>query len=136
MSGARVFFDTNVLLYLLSEESAKADRAEQTLAQGGFISVQVLNEFASVALGKFKMTHAEVRETLDTVRAMCKVEPLTVGSHDLALQLAERYGYSIYDSTILASALKAKCVTVFSEDMQDGQLIEGSLVIRNPFAIR
>ena len=67
---------------------------------------------------------------------MCKVEPLTVGSHDLALQLAERYGYSIYDSTILASALKAKCVTVFSEDMQDGQLIEGSLVIRNPFAIR
>ena len=40
MSGARVFFDTNVLLYLLSEESAKADRAEQTLAQGGFISVQ------------------------------------------------------------------------------------------------
>ena len=133
MSGARVFFDTNVLLYLLSEESAKADRAEQTLAQGGFISVQVLNEFASVALGKFKMTHAEVRETLDTVRAMCKVEPLTMASHDLALQLAERYGYTIYDSTILASALKAKCVTVFSEDMQDGQIIEGCLFICNPF---
>ena len=47
------------------------------------------------------MTHAEVRETLDTVRALCKVEPLTAGSHDLALQLAERYGYSIYDSTIM-----------------------------------
>jgi len=61
MSGARVFFDTNVLLYLFSEESAKADRAEQTLAQGGFISVQVLHEFASVALGSTLLRPTDLR---------------------------------------------------------------------------
>ena len=49
MSGSEDFFDTNVLLYLLSADAAKADRAEELLAIGGTISVQVLNEFADVA---------------------------------------------------------------------------------------
>ena len=55
MSAADVFFDTNVLLYLLSDDATKADRAESLLASGGTISVQVLNEFASVAAGKLAM---------------------------------------------------------------------------------
>ena len=46
MRGGDVFFDTNVLLYLISEDITKADRAETLLALGGVISVQVLNEFA------------------------------------------------------------------------------------------
>lgn len=133
MNGAN-FFDTNVLLYLLSEDPAKADQAEKTLSQGGVISVQVLNEFASVASRKLKMPYDEIREILDTVRAICKVESVTLGIHDLALELAERYGYTVYDSVILAAALKTQCATVYSEDMQDGQIIEGQLVIRNPFA--
>jgi predicted nucleic acid-binding protein len=135
MSGTKPFFDTNVLLYLFSEDTAKADRAEATMAKGGVISVQVLNEFASVASRKLHMTYPEIREALETVRAICKIEPLTVDTHERGLQLAERYGFSVYDAMIAASALRSGCTILYTEDLQDGQTIEGRLLIRNPFAV-
>ena len=70
MSAAEAFFDTSVLLYLLSNDTQKADRVETLLAEQGTISVQVLNEFAAVAIRKLKMPVSEVREILDTVRAV------------------------------------------------------------------
>lgn len=133
MSAADRFFDTNVLLYLLSGDDAKADQAEATLASGGVISVQVLNEFAAVAARKLKMPMADIREVLATIRAVCKVVPVSEETHDKGLELAERYGLSIYDAMIVASALLAVCKLLLSEDMQNGQTIEGSLEIRNPF---
>ena len=135
MSADKAFFDTNVLLYLLSGDEVKADRAEELIASGGVISVQVLNEFASVASCKLRMTYPEIREVLETVRAVCKIEPLTVDTHELGLQLAERYGFSLYDAMIAASALWAGCGILYTEDLQDGQTLEGRLIIRNPFAI-
>ena len=134
MKGTQRFIDTNVLLYLLSSDEAKADRAEETLAGGGVLSVQVLNEFASVASRKLKMSIAEIREALATVRALCKIVPISEDTHDLGLQIAERYGMSIYDSMVIASALLAGCKALLSEDLQDGQIIEGCLEIRNPFS--
>ena len=77
MSGARSFFDTNVLLYLQSAGAAKADRAEELIAGGGVISVQVLNEFVAVATRKLAMSLAEIRDVLSVVRSLCAVEPLT-----------------------------------------------------------
>lgn len=136
MSAADPFLDTNILLYLLSGDAEKADSAEALLAAGGVISVQVLNEFASVASRKLAMPMAEIREVLATLRAVFKVVPLTEETHDLALSLAERYGYSIYDAIILAAALQAGCQTLVTEDMQDGQIIEGQLKIWNPFSKR
>ncbi len=133
MSGAETFFDTNVVLYLLSADTAKADRAEELLASGGIISVQVLNEFAAVASRKLRMSWPEIREVLAQVRAVCNVEPMSVDTHDRAAQLAERYGLSIYDALIVAAALLAGCSTLYSEDMQNGQVIERQLTIRNPF---
>lgn len=133
---AKAFFDTNVLLYLLSAEETKADRAEEFVAQGGTISVQVLNEFASVATRKLRMTHAEVRETLEPIRALCTVTPLTLETHDRALQIAERYGFSIYDALIVSAALLAGCPMLYSEDLQDGQIIDGVLTVTNPFKVR
>lgn len=127
------FFDSNVLLYLLSADDARADRAEALLAQGGHISVQVLNEFASVATRKRAMTHAEVREALAPIRALYRVHPLTEALHDLGLDIAERYQLSLYDAMIVAAALIAGCTTLYSEDMQDGLMIQDSLRIRNPF---
>jgi predicted nucleic acid-binding protein len=132
MSAADIFFDTNVLLYLLSADATKADRAEQLLTAGGLVSVQVLNEFASVAAGKLAMPLVEIREILSTIRAVCNVKPLDVETHELGLELAERYRYSIYDSMVLAAALRAGCSTVFSEDFQHGQKID-RLTIINPF---
>jgi predicted nucleic acid-binding protein len=133
MSGADRFFDTNVLLYLLSADVAKADRAEAELSGGGVVSVQVLNEFASVTSRKLNMSIAETRESLSVIRAVCKVVPISEETHDRGLDIAERYGLSVYDAMIVASALLAGCTTVLSEDMQDGQLLDGRLTIRNPF---
>jgi predicted nucleic acid-binding protein len=133
MPGAKVFFDTNVLLYLLSADALKADRAEELLASGGIVSVQVLNEFAAVASRKLAMSYSEIRDALAPIRTICEVEPLTIESHDRALEIAERYGFSIYDATIVAAALNAGCEILYSEDLQDGQVIE-KLTIRNPFS--
>jgi predicted nucleic acid-binding protein len=133
MSAAEPFFDTNVLLYLLSADTAKADRAESLLASGGTISVQVLNEFASVGLRKLAMSVAELREVLEPVRSVCRVEPVTEDTHDRALALNERYGFAFYDALLIAAALRAGCARLYSEDLQHGQLIDRQLRILNPF---
>lgn len=94
MSASEHFIDTNVLLYLLSGDPGKADRAEQVIQTGGTISVQVLNEFASVASRKLKMSIAEIREILDTIRDVLEVSPLTEESHALGSRIAEQYRLS------------------------------------------
>jgi len=133
MKAAERFFDTNVLLYLLSADQDKADRAEAALTAGGSVSVQVLNEFASVASRKLGMPIPEIREALAAIRAVCRVEPVSEDTHDLGLKVAERYGLSVYDSMIVASALLAGCKSLLTEDMQDGQTFDGRLKVRNPF---
>jgi len=131
--GSKKFLDTNVLLYLLSADTDTAQRAEELLADGGVISVQVLNEFASVASRKLRMTIPEIHECLDPIRGICGVEPITLETHLRGLDLAERYGFSVYDSMIIAAALLAGCKIVYSQDWQDGQRIDG-LLISNPFS--
>lgn len=130
--SAADFFDTNVLLYLLSADTAKADRAERLVASSGIVSVQVLNEFASVAARKLAMPIAEIKTVLSTIRAACTVKALDVPTHELGLDLAARYRYAIYDCMILAAALRAGCSTLYSEDFQDGQRVH-RLTITNPF---
>lgn len=134
MSEASAFFDTNVLLYLLSKDAAKAERAEALLAECGVISVQVLNELAAVASRKIGLSWPEIHEILRTARALCRVEPLTVATHERGLAVAERYGFSIYDSLIVAAALLAGCDVLWTEDLQDGQCVEDQLTVKNPFA--
>jgi predicted nucleic acid-binding protein len=133
MSAADNFFDTSVLLYLLSAEAPKADRVEQLLTDRGTISVQVLNEFAAVALRKLGMPLREVREILDTVRVVCAVEPVTVATHDRGLAIHERYGFSLYDSVRVSAALIAGTKVFYTEDLPHGQLVDGQLRIANPF---
>ena len=133
MSAAETFIDTSVLLYLLSAEEAKAERAEELLVAGGTISVQVLNEFAAVATRKLRMSIADVREILSTVRAVCEVLPVAAATHDRALDLAERYGFSFYDAVLVAAALLAGCTRLYAEDLQHGQLIDRRLRVVNPF---
>jgi predicted nucleic acid-binding protein len=133
MSAAEVFFDSNVILYLTSSDTAKAQHAETLLGEGGVISVQVLNECASVARRKFAMKWNEVHELLRAIRIACRVEPVSLETHERGLEIAEKFGYGIHDSMIVAAALGADCTTLFSEDMQHRQRI-GRLTIRNPFA--
>jgi predicted nucleic acid-binding protein len=132
MSGN--FFDSNVLLYATSLDQIKADRVRVLLGSGGTISVQVLNEIAHVALRKFKMSWVDAKSFLSTISDLLTVEPLTADTHATGLRLAERYGFAIYDSMIVAAALQAGCDTLWSEDMQDGLMVEKRLRIVNPFS--
>ena len=97
------------------------------------LGVQTLNEFVAVAVRKLGMPWEEVLEALSAIRVLFPSPvPLTVQTHDRALRIAGRYGYHIYDSLVIAAALEARCNTLFSEDMNDGQTVEG-ITIRNPF---
>lgn len=127
------FFDSNVLLYFASSDPIKADQAEAVMRQGGVVSVQVLNEIASVARRKMKLSWAETHDVLMLVRAQFDVQPLTLETHELGMQVAERHRLSVYDGMIVASALLAGCDELLSEDMHDGLVVEGRLTIRNPF---
>jgi predicted nucleic acid-binding protein len=129
------FFDTNILVYLASHDQAKAQRAEELVAGGGTISVQVLNELANVARRKMQLTWQECREFLSLVRALLSVEPINVETHESGLMLAERYNLRIYDAMIVASALGADCDTLWTEDLQHGMSLSGRLRIINPFSL-
>jgi predicted nucleic acid-binding protein len=133
MSGAETFVDSNIVLYLLSADTAKADRAEAVVAGGALVSVQVLNEVASVARRKLGMSWEETNEILSAVRSACPVVALTIETHDCGRRVAQRYGFSVYDAMIVASALQAGCMILCSEDMQDGLVVDGQLRICNPF---
>ena len=134
MTGS--FFDTNVLIYLASKDAGRAERVEALLDEGGTISVQVLNEMTNVMRRKMQLSWPETTEFLALVRALLAVESLTAKTHDLGLWLAERYQLSVYDAQIVAAARLAGCDTLWSEDMQDGLVVEKALVIRNPFVVR
>jgi predicted nucleic acid-binding protein len=127
------FFDTNVLIYLASDDAAKADRAEAVISGGGAISVQVLNELANVARRKMKMSWQDTHAFLSLLRGLLNVHSIAVETHEAGLALAERYNLAIYDAMIAASALDANCDTLWSEDMQHGMVIDGRLRIVNPF---
>jgi predicted nucleic acid-binding protein len=132
--NARPFFDTNVVLYAFRQGDSRSRKAEALLAEGGALSVQVLNEFVAVAWRKLNKNWEEVRRALAILRVFCpEPAPLTVKTHEAALHIAGRYKYSIYDGLIIAAALETGCNIIYSQDLQDGQVIESSLTIRNPF---
>lgn len=126
------FIDSNVILYLL-DDGHKADRAEAVLAEGGAISVQVLNEVLVNCVRKAGMDLTESGAFLAGIRRLCRVVDLTVEVHDVGRAVAARYGLSVYDAMIVGAALVAGCDRVLSEDMQDGLVVEGVLRVVNPF---
>jgi predicted nucleic acid-binding protein len=128
-----VFFDTNVIVYA-QQPNAKGEVARRLLAQGGFVSVQVLNEFASVSHKKFGRSWPEISDAVQDIIAMTEAPiPLTLDMHSVARELAESHRLSFYDALIIAAALEAGCETLFSEDLQSGRRF-GELSIENPFA--
>lgn len=133
MADSRIFLDSNILLYLQSADTGKADLAEELARVGGMISVQVLNEVAHVMLYKFRRPWSEVDEVLALLQALFAVQPLTLPVHLEGVRLGQRYGLSLYDAMIVASALLADCEVLYSEDMHNGLLIEDRLLIKNPF---
>jgi predicted nucleic acid-binding protein len=127
------FFDTNIPLYLASGQSGKADRAERLVADGGTISVQVLNEIANVARRKMQISWEETSGLLEMLRGLLPVVPVTVETHETGIALAQRYGFSIYDAMIAASGILSGCDRLWSEDMRHGMAVDDRLQIVNPF---
>ncbi len=119
-------------MYLLSSDARKAAIAEDLLAGGGTLSVQVLNEFVAVARRKYAVPWDTVQRVLETMCQVCTVVPLTLQTHRQAVQWPRKLGFSIYDATILASAAEAGCDRVLTEDLRHGQAIE-TMRIHNPF---
>lgn len=133
MSEVRTaFIDTNVVVYLLSADRAKAERAEELIAAGGFVSVQVLNEFVAVARRKANLDWPDIRDVLNAVRANCAVAPLTAQVHERAVRIAEATNLHIYDAAIVAAAAESGCAIVYSEDLGHNQTIDG-VRVSNPF---
>ena len=132
--SAKAFFDTNILVYVVGQKDKRTEKAEALLAGGGVISVQVLNELANVSRKKLRMSWEEIDEALAAIRVLCPLSlPLTIDTHDAGRRIAARYRYSMFDGLIAASALEAECDTLYSEDLQNGQVIEARLTVRNPF---
>jgi predicted nucleic acid-binding protein len=128
------FFDTNVLIYAVAENEPRSVRAEELLAAGGWVSVQILNEFAAVARRKMQMPWAEVVEAVKAFLVLCPSPiPVTLEIHNAARTIAEKLGCNIYDALVVAAALEGGCSILYSEDFQDGQVIEGRVTVRNPF---
>jgi predicted nucleic acid-binding protein len=131
--NAKPFLDTNVVVYAFSSNDSRNERAAALLEGGGVISVQVLNEFVNVSRRKQGRGWDEVHDALGVLKILLDPAlPLTVELHEAAVEIARDRGFSIYDSLIVAAALRAGCSILYSEDLHHGQTIE-QLTIRNPF---
>jgi predicted nucleic acid-binding protein len=130
---AKVFIDTNIVIYALGPHSEKTDRAASLFVRQPTISTQVLSETANVALKKLAMPLPEARKLLTTLESMCRVEIITSTCLHSAPDITERYKFAWYDSLIVAAALAAGCDTLYTEDLQHGQVIEDILTVTNPF---
>lgn len=126
------FFDSNVVIYLTSGDAAKAATSRRLLEGGGHISTQVLNETVAVLRRKNKLDWADIEALIMAVTDGCEVASVSLETHELARRLATTHSFHIYDASIIAAAKLAGCDTLWSEDMNDGQVVEG-VTIRNPF---
>jgi predicted nucleic acid-binding protein len=131
--SAKPFLDTNVLIYAFATSDPRKAACERLLAQGGVVSVQILNEFANVSHRKLALGWDEIAKRIETVKAL--VEPpvaLSVDIHDAARDIARTRKIAFYDALVVAAALAANCAVLMTEDLQPGAKF-GSLEVRNPF---
>jgi len=127
------FFDTNILIYAFANDPVRSPIAERLIAEGGQISVQVLNEFANVCRRKMFLDWNVIRQRLDVLVSLLGAPaPLTPALNRAAIDIAERHKLSFYDALIVAAAIEAGCTQIESEDMAHCQVIAGAR-INNPF---
>jgi predicted nucleic acid-binding protein len=140
----RVFIDTNVFVYAYLEsykneedyvKHLKAKELLQSFKKGTFvcISTQVCNEYYSVLL-KNKIEHHHIQSSLKSLIRSTTVTPISENTVLQSFDIRNRYGFSYWDSLILSSALESECTVLYSEDMQDEQVINGVLQVINPFS--
>ncbi len=129
----KIFIDTNILLYLLSNDKAKKIISKDILRSNHNISTQVLNEFSNISIKKFKLPIENIKEVINKISEETTIFIFSKNTIIDALRLKEKYKFQYYDSLILATALENGCAVLYSEDMQHNQIIENRLQIINPF---
>lgn len=130
------FLDSNILIYAFAQNDPRSSRAEELLAAGGVINVQVLNEFANVCRRKLGWQWLEIESALAVIDDLLEpARPFTQPVHRRALALARDNQLSFYDALIVAAAMDAGCRRLLTEDLNDGQRL-GDLTIINPFRLR
>jgi len=131
----RVFIDTNILVYIYSEDEPEKKTIAQKLLDKNilFISTQVVQEFSNTLKKKYKVDWKEIQTAIDEITSCSMVFTNQISTITCAISIAEKYKYSFYDSLIIASALETNCKTLYTEDLQHNQIINKKLQILNPF---
>jgi predicted nucleic acid-binding protein len=131
----RVFLDSNLLVYAHTNVDVPKQQKIQYIITNDYsvISTQVFNETANVLYKKFKFSWEEIEQVLRDMEQNNEVHTNTCPTIQKACQIADRYGFSFYDSLIVAAALESACEILYSEDLQHGQTIDKVLTIKNPF---
>jgi predicted nucleic acid-binding protein len=131
--SVKPFLDTNILVYAFSSDDPRTNIAASLVANGGLVSIQVLNEFVNVSRQKLLRDWGEIEAALDVLNSLLDApRPLTLEIHRAAINLARDFNYHFYDGLILAAAIQAGCSILYTEDLRHGQIIAG-LTICNPF---
>jgi len=130
---AKSFADSNVVLYTIGKDARKAEIARRLIADQPTISVQVVNECVSVCLRKLSFTREQAYAFARTLMDRTDVLALDEATIDQASTLAIRYQLSHWDALIVAAAMLAGCETLYSEDLQHGQVFDDRLTVVNPF---
>jgi len=130
-----IFLDTNVLVYAHTDLDTVKQAAAQKLMEKGpsFVSTQVLQELANTLNRKFKHSWNDISKVLSDVTVNNNLHVNDEMTIKRACQIADRYRFSFYDSLIISAALESNCNVLYSEDLHDGQVMEGSLTVKNPF---
>jgi predicted nucleic acid-binding protein len=131
----KVFFDTNLLIYAISLDINKANKIELLLREpfDFIISTQVINEFVHTCYRKNLLPALDIRNAVEDFLSFFELTIIQDSTILTALDIKERYSFSWYDSLIVGAALENECSVLFSEDMQDGIVINQKLTIKNPF---
>jgi predicted nucleic acid-binding protein len=132
----KAFLDTNVLVYCYSSDDPSKQKAAVEVASlpAALISTQVIQELCNILSKKFKLNWKEISKVVVEVEGNFEIHNNASSTIRKACHFAETLKFSFYDSLIVASAIEAECEILFSEDLQDGQVIENQLLVRNPFA--
>ena len=130
------FIDTNVWVYAHTAgvDDSKSEAAQALLQRisSPVISTQVLGEYCAVMI-RNRLPDQPVGENLDAMISMCMTLPVSAATVQQAWSLRRRYGFSYWDSQMIAAALEAGCKSLYTEDLQHEQIIEDRLQIVNPF---
>ena len=134
MSG-RIFVDTNILVYFISNEKKKKLRARDIIftSEDVIVSSQVISEFISVCFSKKLLKTDDVTAVTNHFLEALSFVTVEKSTIKKALQVKKNHLYSFWDSLVIASALENNCSILYTEDLQEGQVIDGKLTIINPF---